>query len=617
MLTRPAFLFQILCLLFVSSSSFAVTTNYRVDLSENTWYLHTDKTYELDSITKATPLTKVGVDTLANTQITFFPDKDKVDVVEAYVVTSDGTHIPVPKGSIVTRPSALSISASGFTNSMVTTIIFPQLDPGAQTVVHWKKTHFKADDYGINILDIPPFAAAVTEEKVIVHKPNALNLYWGKRGNYIVTTAPQKDGLVITATLMNKATESEETHITPDDTDFQSVFVASTTPSWKDVGRIYYQLSIGKDAVTPEIRALAKQIVGDKTGLAAAKALYNWTEKNIHYVSLGLNEASGYTPHSATEILSNRYGDCKDYSILLQTLFKAVGIKSYTALIDWGGLFAPLPVPILFQFNHAIVYLPDYRLFVNSTGDTAGFGILDTALLNKMAIIASEKGQIAYTPLGNPADNQYSVNNEITLDDNGNITGSGTLQSTGIVNNFLRAIVRQNPSMQKVAETLLANTPEGGTGTLSPSDANDLDRDMVIQTTWRSPSAVSMHNHVYLSTPYGIALMQPSYFRNMAVYEKRLYPALISGNMTATWHYTIHLPLRYQVESLPTNVTFNNTAGTYSSAYQLQKNAIDVMRKLTINRSYYRPEEYADFNELALMVANDAKSMMVLVRKNS
>lgn len=602
-----------LLLLFFSSSVLAETTNYRTDLLQEIWQLHPNKTYEVDIINKKTPLTLLGVDMLANEQMTFFPDKEHLQLVESYLIQPDGTRIPLPAKSVYTRPSPLSITASGFTNSMVTTVIFPKLQPGYQRVTHWKLSRFKPDPFGIMIMQLPAFEAAVMRQEVIIHKPETLTLQWGKRGDYQVSTLQLPKETIIKAWLNNKSAESNEVAMT-DEVDFQSLFVASSQKSWEDLGRTYYQLAQNKSAVTPEIQALAKSIVGNKIGLSAAKTLYNWTTANIHYVQLSLNAAGAYVPHSATEILNNRYGDCKDYATLLQALLKAVGIKSYTVLIDWGNLITQLPVPTPAQFNHAIIYLPEYRLFANPTDQTASFGVLDENLAHKFVVIGSEKGETTYTPLGKPEDNQYHLESDITLEENGEIRGQGIAWTTGTLNNQLRRTVNLTTSMQKWADSLLSDTLEGGTGIISVSDSHDLNHDMMTHIQWHSPFAFTLSKTIYFNVPYGIDYLSPNALRHTIMYTKRRYPATMMLS-TLTWDYKIHLPKNYQAETMPLNVIFSNPAGSYKSTYAQSNDTIRVMRQLIIAKNYFKPEEYEYFNQLMFKMVSDTRSTLVLVKK--
>ena len=86
--------------------------------------------------------------------------------------------------------------------------------------------------------------------------------------------------------------------------------------------------------------------------------------------------AGGFTPHAATDVLALHYGDCKDHVMLLEALLAARGIVSNPALIAAGGAYVLPDGPSPFYFNHLITYVPEFRLFLDSTAHYAPFGVL-------------------------------------------------------------------------------------------------------------------------------------------------------------------------------------------------------------------------------------------------
>lgn len=87
-------------------------------------------------------------------------------------------------------------------------------------------------------------------------------------------------------------------------------------------------------------------------------ALLQFVQQEIRYLGLEL-EAGTHRPTAPAEVLARRFGDCKDKSILLCALLRALGIEAYPALVnttqrghvaDWG--------PSPHAFNHVIVAIP-------------------------------------------------------------------------------------------------------------------------------------------------------------------------------------------------------------------------------------------------------------------
>ena len=83
--------------------------------------------------------------------------------------------------------------------------------------------------------------------------------------------------------------------------------------------------------------------------------LLNFVQDDIRYISLSIGENS-HRPSKPSDVIKNRYGDCKDKSQLLVRLLEKVGIQAEVALVSTSfnsGVTKLLPSPGV--FNHAIV----------------------------------------------------------------------------------------------------------------------------------------------------------------------------------------------------------------------------------------------------------------------
>jgi len=175
----------------------------------------------------------------------------------------------------------------------------------------------------------------------------------------------------------------------------------STFENWMQVGLWYSQLEQDRRLPSAEVKAQADEIAKDGTSdLAKAQALYQWVARNIRYVSLSFG-VGRYQPHYAAEVLTNRYGDCKDKATLLDALLEAEGIHSSTALINSKFDLDP-DVPAPSQFDHAISFLSveGKDIWLDSTTQVAPFQYLLPQLRGKDALIVlSEHGaELRRTP---------------------------------------------------------------------------------------------------------------------------------------------------------------------------------------------------------------------------
>jgi len=129
--------------------------------------------------------------------------------------------------------------------------------------------------------------------------------------------------------------------------------------SWQDVGIFFSELAQQPGGTFVELEKLANKLLAPATNKTdSLKLLFEFVADSVSYVSLRIGSGD-FKPHWCGEILERRFGDCKDQSILLSSLYRAVGIESYPALIATGAyphLNELYPWPSF--FDHAIVAVP-------------------------------------------------------------------------------------------------------------------------------------------------------------------------------------------------------------------------------------------------------------------
>lgn len=591
----------------ISPTDKKIVQDVRVDNYENKYLINSDYTYTRFRSQQTTLLTKQGIEDWRLDYLDYSPDSQSLELVEAYVVQPNGKKVKVTDKNIFTRSTPEYVP--GFTNDLRMTVVFPSLKVGSQTFIKWKLTQKKPFTIGLSDVESPFFSIPTVKESIDIELPTSLKLNWKKRGNYIVTDTSEGNRRRIKAVITNRPGYKFENHMV-NTWDFDSMFVFSNLDSWEEISRIVWDKWRDKVVITPEIKKLALQITKDKQGIKAARSIYNWVAQNIKYLAVYMNESAGYIPHTSTEILRNGYGDCKDYVLLMHTLLQAVGIKSVPALVQSGDIYQTLPLPTSSQFNHAIIYLPNYNIFADPTNNYAALTELDDSLGNKFVVLLTEKGLTKYTPKSSSQQNSYRMKASINIDKNGTIKGQSELKYLGNFNSSYRRYFASH-SPKQIAHKILAGTPEGGTGNLKTSDLNNLDLPVKVNGKWSSPYAVSVENQIFFNTPIGINTINSQWLRRYITFGKRFYPFIV-GASNYNWEYKIKIPSGYKIVRQPDNKDFSNTTGSYKSSYKQGKEYILVKRYLVINRDVYNPEEYPAFQDLIYKPINDARSVMVL-----
>jgi tetratricopeptide (TPR) repeat protein len=199
----------------------------------------------------------------------------------------------------------------------------------------------------------------------------------------------------------------------------------STFQSWQQVGEWYGKLAQSQAAVTPEIQARADALVkGIAPGPARIQAIYDFVSSHIRYIGLSFG-IGRYQPHTATDVLENEYGDCKDKHTLLAALLKAEGIEAWPVLIhNSQKLDEDIPSPG--QFDHLITLVPQGKqyLWLDTTPEVAPYGMLLSGLRDKQALVVPLSG--APFLLKTPADPPFPGEDRVSM--RGELTSEGTFK---------------------------------------------------------------------------------------------------------------------------------------------------------------------------------------------
>ena len=196
----------------------------------------------------------------------------------------------------------------------------------------------------------------------------------------------------------------------------------SSFQSWAEIGQWYWSLQKDKVEPTAAIRAKAAEIIKGLTDdPAREQAIFSFVSTQYRYIGVAFG-IGRYQPHSADDVLSNSYGDCKDKHTLLTSLLQASGITIHPALVNSAREIDP-DVPSPAQFDHVIGYMAqdDRAIWLDTTPEVAPFGYLLPRLRNKEALVISAENaaKLIITPADPPMPSTQNFRIIGKLDDDG------------------------------------------------------------------------------------------------------------------------------------------------------------------------------------------------------
>ncbi|MDH5178120.1 MAG: DUF3857 domain-containing protein [Gammaproteobacteria bacterium] len=255
----------------------------------------------------------------------------------------------------------------------------------------------------------------------------------------------------------------------------------STIKSWQDVDK--WAAQIYEPVLKPDkkLRALAAEIVkGKKTRKEKIKAVYKYMQDNVRYVGAHLNRG-GYTPHQPGIVLKNRYGDCKDQTVLIVSLLRAAGINARPAILrTFPEMEVDKHIPTM-QFSHMITYIPDEDIWMDTSGSEAQFPGIHTTLETRTAFVIDGKGgQLQQIPASAAALNNAVVTNRYHYvgDD---IVQSVTFVLYGAVGNYWRGYLNSLSEPEKGVKKFIKDVyNDGEIKNIKYSDHKDVSKPLTI-----------------------------------------------------------------------------------------------------------------------------------------
>lgn len=343
-----------------------------------------------------------GIDAVAQRYVWFDKNLEKVDLLAAETIDRDGAAHPVGVDGIRDVQEPRSAGAPTFQDGLLRTVVFPGVEAGSSTRVAFRKTRTKPVNRGYFGYTVEPSREPVDNQRLIFDLPADMPLYADARG-YVALPPVTANG--------RTRYEFDYRHGPYDRIESGAVgyatygdrLVVSTLPDYAAFAARYRNAAVDPGTDDPAVTQLARTLTaGAADPRDKARILYDWVQANVRYVGLFLGETAA-APHRVTDILRNRYGDCKDHVALFGALLAAVGIRSEPVLINLGSVYTLPSVPGYGggAINHAITWLPDLARFADTTTSGIAFGYLPPIVMDRPALLV-DSGVLSRTPATQP-----------------------------------------------------------------------------------------------------------------------------------------------------------------------------------------------------------------------
>ena len=563
--------------------------------------------------------TPQGIQRYGQFPLAYSSTLQKLDILEAYVVGKEGKRIDVPIDRIMEQQTPQSANAPMFDDGKVKTIIFPGIEVGSVLHYHSRRTqikplfpgHFSMVEATSGMFNIESAVTTLTAPAAVKLYVDAINLKDGM--NNIDENGKQNWRWEIKDF---KALPLEQGSVAPQDVGPR---VAVTTfASNQEAAKAYLDRALPKAAVTPDINKLANEITeGITDRQAQADAIYRWVSANIRYVAIFL-DVGGVVPHAADEIAKARYGDCKDHTTILAALLTAKGISSNPVLVNadfrfWNPKVATIPG----VFNHVILRVPEFDMYLDSTTQFASFGTLAMTLRGKPALIAdgADQAKMVTLPLSVPEQDQVYVEMKLKLDANGTVSGQADIDGKGMFGLLSRAIINTLPPgvESQVVSSVLTKSGQNGSGSFTRGNMDDLTSPHHFSAEFTLPNYVQLPGPGAFIVPQGFGGGGniAATFEQLGLAQRTLPVPLQGRRVEET--ITLQLPEILKPTTLPSGTQLKWAHGSYESKVKADSSTVIISRVLILDmpEPLLQPEDYAEFRAFGEAVIHDLRAQII------
>lgn len=427
-----------------------------------------DGTYSVDTEARIRVQSQAGLQALGVLKFPYASATSNMDVVYVRVIKPNKQIMTTPDENILDMPAEITREAPFYSDLKTKQIAVKGLEVGDTIEFKWHEQVSKALDPGQFW-----FTDDFYKEGVALEEDLAISV---PRGRYVKVVSPRvpfkesDQGAVHvyiwkTAHLTGPETTATDA-VAPDGSDVQ----VSSFRSWDELGEWIRNLFAPGAVPTPEIQAKAIELTKNaKTESEKIRAIYKYVSSQYHYIGIDFG-IGRIQPHSAADVLTNQYGDCKDKHTLFAALLAAVGVKAFPALINTTAKINP-DIPSPGQFDHVITAIPQGQgfLFLDTTPEVAPYGYLMGTLRDKKALVVPDSGPsaLAETPADPPFPSYFYFQADGKLDDEGTLDAKMQMTFRGDDELVYRMVVRRTaqPQWNAVIQQISSNLGFGGTVT--------------------------------------------------------------------------------------------------------------------------------------------------------
>jgi len=409
-----------------------------------------------------------------------------IEIVSAFTAKADGRKIPVAQTAIYTQLAPGNADQATFDDAKQKVVLFPDVEAGDSIDLLFKRHDKRPELAGAFMLE-RGFTRLIALDNADIQIVAPKDYPLAAETHEMVFDRREDRGDVIYHWHLS------QTKAVSNDTGSLSWFdrsprlLVSSFGNYDALAAAFSSLVRPAAKVTPKIQGLADQLTKTLSDRRQkAQKLYEWVSRHIRYVAVEIGTGA-ITPHSAEQVLSNGYGDCKDHVVLYAALLAAEGIGSEFVLINGTNSYELPKTALIGELDHAITYLPEFHIYADTTAGVAPFGSLPFSEYGKPVVVATASGgAVRHVPVLAPGLAVVKTATTARIDDTGKLEGKSVITASGPFSILLRQLGLGIEAVggAEAAQELLRRANVQGTGAFNVTAPDVLSPSYSLSSTW-------------------------------------------------------------------------------------------------------------------------------------
>jgi hypothetical protein len=402
---------------------------------------------------------------------------------------------------------------------------------------------------------------------------------------------------------------------------------------WNMLGKWYSNLVGERVDASPDIKQQVAKLTASKTTqLQKMQAIGDFVQHDIRYVAIELG-IGGFQPHSAPDVYSHHYGDCKDKATLVRSMLRELGVESFHVVINdrRGSVTADMPAHN--GFNHVItaIKLPDgisdpsliatmvhpklgKLLFFDPTNELIPFGQLPGYLqANYGLLVTPDGGELVELPQQPSAMNSILRTAKLTLDPSGTLKGDVRESRLGERASSerwrLRAVTKDTDRIKPIEELLSNSLANFHITHASMENLQQTDQPFGFHYSFESQNYAKNAGNLLLVRPRVIGSKTLGFLEGK---ESRKFPIELEEPTRDTDSFEITIPAGYVVDDLPPAVDADYSFASYHSKTDVKGNVVNYTRTFELKELSVPVAKADDLKKFYRIIAGDERNTVVL-----